>query len=70
MHWRKKLFENIVEKEGNTGNQHSLPFPKCFLSYEKTTLMFQVIFNLLSANALGKPKILSSGKGLCMYREG
>ena len=28
---RKKAFENIVGKEENAGNQHSLLFPQCFL---------------------------------------
>ena len=34
MHWRKKPFGNIVEKEENAGNQHFLLFPPCLSSYE------------------------------------
>ena len=66
MHWRKKPFGNIVGKEETVGNQHFLFFPQCFQSYERQLLMFSVTFNLSSANAfnLGKPEILSSGKGL------
>ena len=33
MHWRKKPFENIAEREENAGNQHS-PFPKTFSIFE------------------------------------
>ena len=67
----KKTFENIVGKEEKAGNQHFLLFPQCFLSYE-TTLMCWVTFDMSSANAfsLGKPKILSSFKGLNGMTEG
>ena len=30
---RKRPFENIVGKGENTGNQHFLLFPQCFLPY-------------------------------------
>ena len=31
----KAIFENIVGKEENAGNQHFLLLPQCFLSYER-----------------------------------
>ena len=64
MHWRKKPFENIVGKKENAGNQHFLLFPQCFLSYKRQLQHFE--YHLSSANVfdLGKPKILSSSKGL------
>ena len=37
---REILFENIVRKEENTGNQHFLLFPQCFLLFPKQILVF------------------------------
>ena len=36
----KKASENTVGKGENTGNQHFLPFPQCFLLYEGEKLLF------------------------------
>ena len=32
---KKRAFENIAEKGENTGNQHFLHFPQCFLPHQK-----------------------------------
>ena len=37
----RKLFENIVGKGENAGNQHFLLFPRCFLPFPEQTLIFQ-----------------------------
>ena len=37
----KRLFENIVEKGENAGNQHFLRFPQGFLSYQRGVKPFQ-----------------------------
>ena len=39
---RKEAFENILGKGENAGNQHFLPFPKCFLPFPKQILIFQL----------------------------
>ena len=33
--FKKKVFENIVGKRENAGNQHFLLFSQCFLSYQR-----------------------------------
>ena len=37
---KKEPYENIVGKEENAGNQHSLLFPQCFLCYPEQILPF------------------------------
>ena len=37
---KEKLFENIVGKEENAGNQHFLLFPQSFLSIQKKNICF------------------------------
>ena len=64
---KKNPFENIVRKGENTGNQHFLLFPQCFLPFPKENCKFSVTFIFLSsANAfnLDESKILSFGKEL------
>ena len=64
---RKKVFENIVGKGENAGNQHFLFFPQCF--QPKSNFSFLVAFTLSSANAfnLDRSKILLFGKELTHY---
>ena len=38
---RKTVFENIVGKGENAGNQHFLLFPQCFLPFRKQSLVFE-----------------------------
>ena len=48
-------FENIVGKRENTGNQHFLLFPQCFLPYQRQNSQFRDLrykILLSSANAL------------------
>ena len=44
--WKKKSFENIVEKGETAGNQHFLLFPQCFLPFPKqiSIFFFHLIF--------------------------
>ena len=35
---QESAFENIMEKGENAGNQHFLLYPKCFLSYQRSTV--------------------------------
>ena len=62
---KKQLFENILGKGENAGNQHFLLFPQCFLIYqeEKITILTS---NFWSANTfnLVQPKLFSFGKQL------
>ena len=37
----ERLFENIVGKEENAGNQHFLLFPHCFLLFTKQISTFE-----------------------------
>ena len=64
----KKCFENIVGKGENSGNQHFLLFPQCFLYPSQNTynFNFSVMFILLSDNifSLDQPKKLLFGKDL------
>ena len=46
------LFENIIGKGENAGNQHFLLFLQCFLPFPKHISIIQVTFILLSASAL------------------
>ena len=59
-HLIMKPFENIVRKGENTGDQHFLLFPQCFLPFQKQISNFSVSFILSSANAftLDQSKIL------------
>ena len=63
---RKKIFENIVGKGENVGNQHFL-FPQCFLPFEKQFSIFPLhhTIRLLTTlrkkifeNIVGKEKML------------
>ena len=38
---RERLFENIVRKEENAGNQHFLLFPQCFLLFTKQITTYE-----------------------------
>ena len=39
---KKKPFENIMGKGENAGNQHFLPFPQCFLPYQRQESSFEL----------------------------
>ena len=70
---KKKPFENIMRKGENTGNQHFLLLPQCFLLYQKIRdHIFLLEFNLLTANPLNSvlSKHLSLGKVLNWYDKG
>ena len=62
----KKTSENIVGKGENTGNQHFLLFPQCFLPFSKQISNFQFTLILSSAIAFNFDQsiILSFGKAL------
>ena len=69
----KKAFENIAEKGENTGNQHFLLFPQCFLifiteilQYWLPAFSFSTMFsNLCTRNIIIlDPLELSSGNPL------
>ena len=59
-----KPFENIVGKRENSGNQHFLLFPQCFLSIPIRISVFKLQLFLSSAKAynLDQSKRLSFGK--------
>ena len=59
----KKLFENIVGKEENAGNQHFLLFPQCFLSYARQKSLCKQQLDCL----LQMPENLSFGLGLSQH---
>ena len=63
---KMKLFEKIVGKGENAGNQHFLLFPHCFQPFPKQTSIFQSQSFLLSTNTfnLTQSKNLLFGKGL------
>ena len=60
---RKKAFENIVGKGENTGNQHFLIFPGCFLLFPSFST--SVTFILWSA----KPLFWTGLKFCCVVKE-
>ena len=37
----QKPFQNIMGKGENAGNQHFLPFPKCFLAFPEQISIYQ-----------------------------
>ena len=41
---RKKLFENIVGKGENAGDQHFLLFPQCFIPFQRQISIFESHF--------------------------
>ena len=58
---RRNLFENIVGKGENAGNQHFLLFPQCFLPIQKKRIsVFKLHLFCPSANAFN----LDQGKNL------
>ena len=59
----KKSFQNIAGKGENTGNQHFLLFPQCFLLYHRQKLSFMLHY-LFCHLQFGQGQILSSGNGL------
>ena len=63
---KQLVFENIVGKRENAGNQHFLLFLQRFLTLSQTETLILATLNLSSANAfnLVKAKILSFGKEL------
>ena len=66
---KKKAYENMVGKGENTGNQHFLLFPQCFLLFPKPISSFELHFDLSSINAfnLDKAKDLSPSKELPIF---
>ena len=62
------LFENMIGKGENAGNQDFLLFPQCFLPIKKQISIFSVMFILLYANAFNfdLSKMLSFGKELIL----
>ena len=63
---KKNLFENIVGKGENAGNQHFLLCPRCFLPYQKEIPIVGLASNWLLAKKLfklAKSKILWTDKG-------
>ena len=67
--WKKKSFENIVEKGENEGNQHFLLFSQCFSTLPKTNFNFSVTFILSSENVfnLDQSKNMLFGNELTHY---
>ena len=62
-----KGFENIVEKEENTGNQNFLCFPQCFFNLPNTNLNFSVTFILSFASSFNSDQSIKNslfGKGI------
>ena len=55
---------NLVEKEENTGNQHVLLFPQCFLLFREKISHFSNSLQMLSIFVMSK--ILLFGKGLTL----
>ena len=60
----KEVFESIVEKGENAGNQHFLKFSTMFSTHHQTHFNFSTTFILSSANAfnLDQSIVLSFGK--------
>ena len=52
---RKKALEKIVRERENAGDQYFLPFPQCFVIFQKKKVEF-FSPNLSSANALNIDK--------------
>ena len=67
---QKKPFENIAGKGENAGDQHFLLFKQCFLSSQSKIRLFdpQRHCCLQILSIWTKSNILSSGKGLTLYK--